>query len=568
MRNSFLIATLTLSLLAGSVSLRAEDVTYGGDPADLVDFPSAPGLGSVAPSTPGGGNTVTIDYTDNGNNTITGDVIGGYGDRGSGDNTVNINRGTINGSINGGYGTVDHADSTNNTLNFNGYAGSVQNILNFQAINVDTASNVTVRESANVTLGANVNNDGTLAFLSDTAGTQINISSYSGNGRLGIETNLGAGTVDRIDIDALMANSSVNLWIHELGKIDSAIDPATGEVVLRISGLAPDDHSLVQISNPYYGAYTYQLFGENGEFKIGRAFDENNSRTYTQSETVVLNVVSQSSDPIFDVEEDVEFEVQEEWQMTKTGCSAKTNMTKFFLAVSKKRTPYLRVGLFLDSAVGEYRTMFVDDWSKPTNVLGTGDLNTVGGGLFFRWEKGCRARKNYLIGAVRGGNAWQDYYSPSLAGSSFDKEYPYYGVNLGVGVKLNRWRNIEANTYYHVLWTHLEGGSPLTDSLGQSIAFSNTDSFRSVTGVQFSKYYTPSLKLYTGVALDLECMGLTFATINGNQAAVSSLAGMTTVIDIGVQKWTKNNWRWDFGAIGQAGRRSGIGGIVGLNKRF
>ncbi len=213
------------------------------------------------------GNTITLSGGELGHN-----VIGGYvgGNGKANNNTINLFSGVdLSDSMDffGGFSAGGGDATTGNAFNVIGFSGSFGNIHNFQTVNINASSVVTLIETGGTTF-VDLNNAGRLRFLDKKFDTTITIEGdYIGNGIMAIETDEERMMSDKI-IFRKAPVGVVRLEIVNHGNLRGNVPPKSGVVVATVE----KDADLVkfELANPRAGATHHWVLERDGnDFKLG-----------------------------------------------------------------------------------------------------------------------------------------------------------------------------------------------------------------------------------------------------------------------------------------------------------
>ncbi len=485
------------------------------------------------------GNTVNITGGE-----ILYDVYGGMSFQGSAnDNTVTIGSNVqlaATSSVYGGWIDLSSSGaSTGNTLNVNGFTGTLKEVNSFQ--------------NYNFFLPASLKNGGTMLSVTNATnltGTQVAIT--------GMESS--SHTLKQGDTITLINNttgtpaayrvSNVQSGISMLYDFDMAATAGKGlTATLTSAQVNPQTKALAE------GVAAGMAFVNQGvDMAAGDGLTD--ARAQAQAAggaTAMFGGMSHGSSKY------------------KTGSHADVKGTSLIIGWAKQQDAWsgaVLKGLFLETGWGSYDSY--NSFGNMPSVKGKGDTRYYGLGVLARQDK---ADGTYLEGSLRGGKSKTDFSSSDLRTSagqraSYDSDAAYYGAHIGVG-KLKVNGNKTLDTYVKYLWTH-QNGDDVTVA-GERFNFDGTNSHRLRIGARLSQAQ-PGGKVtnYAGLAYEYEFDGKARGSVHGMSLDAPSLNGGTGILELGVsiKSRPESSNSLELGLQGYAGKREGVTGSVQLKRVF
>ena len=124
--------------------------------------------------------------------------------------------------------------------------------------------------------------------------------------------------------------------------------------------------------------------------------------------------------------------------------------------------------------------------------------------------------------------------------------------------------------YGHGVWTH-QRGNTLNDNLGQTIRFENSNSYRILAGGRaYFGINSEQVRPFVGAGVDWEIDGKPKVFVDGYQAHVAKLSGVSGVAEIGLSIYpnSKHPLSLEFGLQGFSGKRDGFAGDLKVRYWF
>ncbi len=469
---------------------------------------------------------------------VTGDVYGGLSDNGNATgNTVNIA-----GSPNLSAATLYGGDSsggdvfTGNTLNVNGFQGSIVGAGNF--------------EFYNFTLPAGLANGGVLLTSSNS--------------------------VDLTDTHAAVVGVQPGSALNP-GDTVTLIDNTTN-APLASSGAASSGLLL----------YQFSLFADSGALlaSLNSIQTAPSAKALLEGSAARLGFLAQGADLAAGAGMGNLLAMAREgglgafgafsggWSQYDTGSHADVSGFSL-LAGLGWQAPGLSVGAFRLGAFFEAGWGGYDSYNSFANlpsVDGDGNTSYYGGGLLGRMDFAASQRGNaYAEASLRMGQADVDFNSANLGygwGASYDSSSMYYGAHAGLGYLWALGEKPLLDTYVKYLWTHQDSDN-LTVA-GEPVRFDAVDSQRLRAGARLSVKVNEAVAPYIGAAYEYEFDGKAGGNVRGYAIDATDLSGSTGMGELGinVQPAATLPLYLDLGVQGYVGQRQGVSGSLQVKWRF
>ncbi|MFK3644208.1 autotransporter [Pseudomonas protegens] len=547
-------------------------LSYGGA--------AGPSAKDISASGGKGGDVVDNKVYLSGRSVISGDIYGGYSHGGAaavgrvaGDggkvinNTVALEGSdlTIAGSVYGGYsidgdGTVQNSRAfSGNTLNLNGYRGSLTGIYNFENFNWILPKDV-------------VNND-----------TLIRIT--------------GADKVKLDDTQHTVAMENDGNRLNA-GDIVTLVDKAEGTPTLT-SKQVKQGHFIIYDANlkTINDALVLSIDGKQDSTPAGRI--NPTSKAFLEGGAASLAFTNQGADLISDhginaADSNVKRAQQEGINLTpfvvvnggssryNTGSHVDVRGFNMLFGVATglelQDRSAITVGIFAERGDGNYDSY--NNLSDYGSVHGTGNVRYSGGGALFHMAVAGTAMTKtpssskrgheglYIDGSVRTGNADMSFDSTDLTDAEgirgkYSRKSKYYGAHGGIGYVLNFDEKRSLDVYSRYTWTRMDAD---TVSIGKDkLSFNASESSRLRLGGRYSYAYTQKIKPYVGAAYEREFKGDVSGSAYGMSIEKPSLSGNAGVFEVGVTMnplAANGALSIDFGVQGYAGEREGTAGTL------
>ena len=586
--NHLLLTNVTLTGAAGGSggSGSSADGMAGMNGGSVYGGLSAGGAGADA-----GGNGGQV--TDNsivlsGTSSLSGDIYGGYSSGGAADtdsgglaglggnannNTVTLQGPdlTIAGSVYGGYsvdgdGTVQNSRAfTGNTLNLNGYRGSLAGIYNF--------------ETYNWVLPKDVVNQDTLIRITGTDKVQLDNTRHT----------------------IAMENDGNRL---NAGDIVTLIDKAEGTPTLTTQQVKQGHFIIYDASlKTRNDGLVLSIDGKQDATPAGRI--NPTSKAFLEGRAASLAFTNQGADLISDyaigaADSSVKRARQDGINLTpfvllnggssryNTGSHVDVRGFNMLFGVATglelKDQSAVTLGVFAERGDGDYDSY--NRFSDYGSVHGTGNVRYTGGGALFHMDvAGTALNKTpssstrghaglYLDGSVRTGNADLSFDSHDLTDAegvrgTYNKKSKYYGAHGAVGYVLNLDEQQSLDVYSRYTWTRLEADKV---SIGKdTLSFNTSDSSRLRLGSRYSYAYTQRIKPYVGAAYEHEFKGDVSGSAYDLSIEKPVLGGSTGIFEVGVTMnplASAEALSIDVGVQGYVGEREGGAGTLKASYAF
>ncbi|MCM0758844.1 autotransporter outer membrane beta-barrel domain-containing protein [Sporomusa sphaeroides DSM 2875] len=468
---------------------------------------------------------------------VNGRIYGGFSDTGSAnDNTVTIDRYAqlaTTSSIYGGWTNPSFSGtSAGNTLNVNGFRGTLYDVNKFQ--------------NYNFFLPASLRNGGTvLTVTSQTnlSGTHVVITGMESGTLLapGNTVTLISSTQNAPDsYSATNVRSGISL-IYDFS-IEAAGTALTATV--KSAGVNPQTKALVE----GYAA-NMAFVNQGADLAGGTGMADAMAKAKAANGNIAsFGAVSGGS------------------SRYKTGSHADVDGTSLMTGFVTKRdieNGSLVRGLFLEAGWGNYDTY--NSFANMPSVRGDGDTSYYGLGALLRHDA---PDGRYLEGSVRGGKSRTTFGSGDLNNASYTTNSGYYGAHIGIG-KLKTEGNKTLDYYAKYFWTHQNGSDVRV--AGEPFSFAGVDSSRLRGGVRLSQEKPDGKSTsYVGLAYEYEFDGKAKGSVYGLDLEAPSLKGGTGIVELGMSFKSRpaSSNTLELGLQGYAGKREGVTGTVQFKRVF
>lgn len=538
-------------------------------------------------------NTVNIQ-----DSTINGDVYGGYSvDGNSESNTVNIsgseiladvyggytesdgaisekiqnnkvifkNGAKIKGDVYGGYDKLSKANITNNTLEVVGKDNEAKSIQNFDKLNFFITKDL-------------IAND-TMLKVTDTA--LINNAEIKAGVELGTKLKKN-DTINLIDAGALKAeNITTGTLTDGLINIDKGIKVAIG----------PDGNKLVGVINgttppggggttPPGGGGTTPPGGGSTTPDAGGLYAAADAKSPVETQSAALTMLNLGHDLLttagyenaalaVDGEEEGSVNpfitMSANNQKLDTGSHVDLKAWNMNLGFAKKINN--NSGKLIIAPVIEYGRGSYDSY-LDNGTHGDGDAHFWGAGLM---AKQLNDDGLYYEGSLRAGRMSTDYQSAVAGGIKYDSDATYYAAHLGMGkvVQLNDKDTID---YYGKLFYTRQQGDKVTVGTGATYDFDATTSLRTRLGARYTHQLSEKNAFYAGLAwqheFDGESNAIVATTLGSASAPAPSMKGDTGIMELGWRVNNSDKFELGLGVNVSVGKQKGVGFNLSLNFSF
>ena len=261
-----------------------------------------------------------------------------------------------------------------------------------------------------------------------------------------------------------------------------------------------------------------------------------------------------------------------------TGSHVDVSGAAFMLGLAKKwegQSANLLLGAFAETSIANTKTH--NSFKNMDNVDGTGDNNSVGGGILARMDFTQTALKGlYTEASLRMGQLNIHYKTDDLQDFlgnndvNYNTNSLYYGAHAGLGYILSLSQKASLDLYGKYFWAHQQGET--VTILGDKFKFDDANSHRTRVGGRFSYALCDELAPYAGAAWEYEFDGKAKATTYGFDVPAPSLKGSTGVGELGLSftpnALSQNAFSVDLGLQGYTGMREGLGGTMQMKFEF
>jgi len=502
-------------------------------------------LGNAIGNTVNIGGNATLGMMSTLNGSTPSSVYGGYSMAGNATgNTINISGHPVltEAVLYGGQSLAGGDAFTGNTLNVNGFRGTVKGIANF--------------ENYNFFLPASLRNGNTMLTVTDPVDishAQVSIT--------GIESGAFYHRGDSFKlIDATAGLTSSDVTLHNVRQgvtflYDINLSTTPTAVVATVASnrrLNPQSKALseARIGGLAFTTQGADLVANDG---IGSAMAAAQSGTGTGWRSFGALGTGASR--------------------YQSGSHVDVNGVSLLVGAARQFQPdensKLTFGVFAEGGQGNYDSY--NSFNNMPSVKGDGDTSYYGVGALLHYELG---KVLYVDGSVRVGRSNTDFDSADMYdavghNANYDSDSTYYGAHIGVGtvVELGTSTRLDISSKY--LWTHQ--GSDDVSVLGDQVHFDSSNSQRWRNGVRVMYAIAPQADLYAGAAYEYEFDGKAGALSNGERLNEPSIKGGTGVFELGFNSTVpaiSDQLSLRFSLLGYAGRREGAGGSMQMQYLF
>ncbi len=478
------------------------------------------------------GNTVNITGGE-----ILYEVYGGMSTMGSANNNTVTLGGNVRlaatSSIFGGWTTGNPGTtSTGNTLNLNGFQGTLNEVNSFQ--------------NYNFFLPASLQNGGTVLTVTsqtDLSGTHVAITGMESGTLLAPGNTITLINSTQNAPDSYTA-TNVRSGISILYDFSLLAAGTALTATVKSAGVNPQTKALVE---GYAANMAFVNQGADLAGGTGMA-DAMAKAKAANGDIASFGAVSGGS------------------SRYKTGSHADVDGTSLMTGFVTKRdieNGSLVRGLFLEAGWGNYDTH--NSFANMPSVRGDGDTSYYGLGALLRHDA---PDGRYLEGSVRGGKSRTTFGSGDLNNASYTTNSGYYGAHIGIG-KLKTEGNKTLDYYAKYFWTHQNGSDVRV--AGEPFSFAGVDSSRLRGGVRLSQEKPDGKRAsYVGLAYEYEFDGKAKGSVYGLDLEAPSLKGGTGIVELGMSFKSRpaSSNTLELGLQGYAGKREGVTGTVQLKRVF
>lgn len=530
-------------------------------------------------------NTVNIQ-----DSTINGDVYGGYSvDGNSESNTVNIsgseiladvyggytendgaiaekiqnnkvifkNGAKIKGDVYGGYDKLNKANITNNTLEVVGKDNEAKTIQNFDKLNFFITKDLIANDT----------------MLKVTGTALLNNAEIKAGVELGTKLKKN-DTINLIDAGALKAeNITTGTLTDGLINIDKGIKVAIG----------PDGNKLVGVINgttPPGGGGTTPPGGGGTTPGAGSLYADADAKSPVETQSAALTMLNLGHDLLttagyenaalaVDGEEEGSVNpfitMSANNQKLDTGSHVDLKAWNMNLGFAKKINN--NSGKLIIAPVIEYGRGSYDSY-LDNGTHGDGDAHFWGAGLM---AKQLNDDGLYYEGSLRAGRMSTDYQSAVAGGIKYDSDATYYAAHLGMG-KVVQLNDKDTLDYYGKLFYTRQQGDKVTVGTGATYDFDATTSLRTRLGARYTHQLSEKNAFYAGLAwqheFDGESNAIVATTLGSASAPAPSMKGDTGIMELGWRVNNSDKFELGLGVNGSIGKQKGVGFNLSLNFSF
>lgn len=191
------------------------------------------------------------------------------------------------------------------------------------------------------------------------------------------------------------------------------------------------------------------------------------------------------------------------------------------------------------------------------------DTSYYGGGVLGRydWASGLHLDLAFRMGSV------ETKYKADWTQSNYNLDSIYMGGHVGLGYEVGLGEYDSVDFTGRALWTRVNGDD-VTNSAGERISFSDSDSLRSQLGATYYHSFGSSLYAYAGAFWEYEFDGENRATVDSQRVEKTSLKGHSGVGKLGLEWKVTDNVSLGGNVFGAIGERRGGGGSVNVGIAF
>lgn len=550
-------------------------------------------------------------------------VYGGYADKGSVNNTVNIQDSTINGDVYGGY-SVD-GNSESNTVNISGsefladvYGGYTENdgaiaekIQNNKVIfkngakikgdvygGYDKLSKANINNNTLEVVGKgneakSIQNFDKLNFfitkdlvanntmLKVTGTALINNAEIKAGVELGTKLNEN-DKINLITAGALKAeNITTGTLTDGLISIDQGLQVTVGtdgnKLVGVINGTTPPGGGG---TTPPGGGGTTPPGGGGTTPGAGGLYADADAKSPVETQSAALTMLNLGHDLLttagyenaalaVDGEEEGSVNpfitMSANNQKLDTGSHVDLKAWNMNLGFAKKINN--NSGKLIIAPVIEYGRGSYDSY-LDNGTHGDGDAHFWGAGLM---AKQLNDDGLYYEGSLRAGRMSTDYQSAVAGGIKYDSDATYYAAHLGMG-KVVQLNDKDTLDYYGKLFYTRQQGDKVTVGTGATYDFDATTSLRTRLGARYTHQLSEKNAFYAGLAwqheFDGESNAIVATTLGSASAPAPSMKGDTGIMELGWRVNNSDKFELGLGVNGSVGKQKGVGFNLSLNFSF
>ena len=270
----------------------------------------------------------------------------------------------------------------------------------------------------------------------------------------------------------------------------------------------------------------------------------------------------------------------------KTGSHIDVRDVNFAIGVSKglslKGASSVTLGSFVEYGQGNYDTY--NNFGALGEVRGHGDSSYYGVGVLMHIAglglQGAPVAKfgaqegAYLQSALRAGRTKNTFDSADLndgtgVRGSYTSRTSYFSAMVGAGYVFNLNEQSAIDTYGRYTWGKLGADTAMVGN--SALEFGASQSSRVRLGALYIYTYSKTVMPYVGLSVERELKGDASGSSSGLDIAQPSLKGTTGIVEVGasMKPWaSKQALSLDVGLQGYFGKREGASGSVKIKYAF
>ena len=558
-------------------------------------------------------------------------VYGGYADKGSVNNTVNIQDSTINGEVYGGY-SVD-GNSESNTVNISGseiladvYGGYTENdgaiaekiqnnkviFKNGAKIKGDVYGGYDKLSKANITNNTlevvgkdneakSIQNFDKLNFfitkdlIANDTMLKVTDTAFINNAEIkaGVELGTKLNENDKINLITAGALKAENITTGTLTdgliSIDQGLQVTVGtdgnKLVGVINGTTPPGGGGTTPpggggTTPPGSGGTTPPGGGGTTPGAGSLYADADAKSPVETQSAALTMLNLGHDLLttagyenaaLAVDGEIEGSVNPFITMSannqKLDTGSHVDLKAWNMNLGFAKKINNNSGKLIIAPVIEYGRGSYDSY-LDNGTHGDGDAHFWGAGLM---AKQLNDDGLYYEGSLRAGRMSTDYQSAVAGGIKYDSDVTYYAAHLGMGkvVQLNDKDTID---YYGKLFYTRQQGDKVTVGTGATYDFDATTSLRTRLGARYTHQLSEKNAFYAGLAwqheFDGESNAIVATTLGSASAPAPSMKGDTGIMELGWRVNNSDKFELGLGVNGSVGKQKGVGFNLSLNFSF
>ncbi|WP_310601135.1 hypothetical protein [Desulfobulbus sp.] len=468
-------------------------------------------------------------------------VAGAYSNVTANDNTINLGAAAQLDPAIELYGGIGGSSSTNNTINFKGWTGTIGRLDSAQHLNFllpATVSGPVVTATNTVNLTTH-NPDGDID-------TTIGVTGITGGSAPVVGQKI--ALIEAGTLDGNIANPGATFTVKQGAFLDTTLGnltQGTNDLTLEVVGASASEQTKALLE------------GRTGGVVLA-----------TQGQDMILNVLGSrmgaaTTDGPFCIGM-----MQGGTSRYNTGSHVDVDGLNLIVGAGARKDG-LAIGGFFEVGYGSYNTY--NSFGNAPLIRGGGHTHYSGLGALGRYDL---ANGVYIDGSVRVGYSKTDFSSMDFIDAvgavkaDYDSGSMYCGLHAGLGylVQINpRW-NLDLATRY--LWTQV--ASDEVTILNDPFYFDAVNSHRWRNGFRLNYTGSPQINPYIGLAYEYEWDGEAGGNVYGYDLKTPDLQGGTGIGEVGLslKPTVKGNLTVDLALQGYVDTREGITGTAVLKYRF